>query len=152
MTSRWQWCLWNPSPAEHNTITICLHQEQSVHRSMCTCAYQPFRGICVKLMKCVGYLQSTVHEKECVCEHACILIQVHVETSAWKCFIFWKRNKDKSAVCIYFVSMSERMCARVQQGFMSDRPSCGLGQWSITLWWWGAGMTTALSAPLATVW
>lgn len=49
---------------------ICLQQETSVLRSMCTCAYQPFRGIYVKFMKCVGCSQGVMHEKECACMHS----------------------------------------------------------------------------------
>lgn len=49
---------------------ISLQQETSVHRSMCTCAYQPFRGIYVKFMMCVGCSQGVMHEKECACMHS----------------------------------------------------------------------------------
>lgn len=74
-------------------------------------------------------------EKECVCGCACVcitcvLIRVYVKTSL-KVFRFWKRNKEMSSVCIYSVSV----CLCTQQSFMSGRASCGLGQWSITLWW-----------------
>ena len=66
------------SAAEHDNNVMSLQQEPSVHRSTCTCAYQPFRGICVKLMKCVRCSQGIMHEKECVCVSVRVCMGSHL--------------------------------------------------------------------------
>lgn len=95
-----------------------------------------------------------VHRPLCVkrkCVFVCTHIQVHVQVSALKCLSVWQQNKESLlSVCGVCVCVCVRMY--VQENFMSGRASCGLGQWSITLWWWGDGMTSALSAPPASVW
>lgn len=127
--------------AVHN---MWLQQEQSGDRSLCACAYQPFRCICVKLMKWVGCPQNIMHAKECVC--------VCVQALALMCVCGRGIKKGLLSVCILLVHVCVHACVCVQQKFMSGRAFCGLGQWSITLWWWWDEMTTALSVPLASAW
>lgn len=101
LTSRWHCCLRNLRAAVQAT-SFCLCQHASVQRSMCTCASQPFRGICVKFMMCVGCSQGVMHEKECACMH---VPSLECMQRPWleRVFLFWKRNKEKSAVCMYSV-------------------------------------------------
>lgn len=69
-------------------------------------------------MKCVGYSQRIMHEKECVyvCvfERACALLQVNAETNLESLSFCWKGNKEKGC-CLYVFCeyMCEGECVRV---------------------------------------
>ncbi len=80
------------------------------------------RNMCVRVCVCL-----------CVCMHVFSFECTPYSDVSLKVFCFWKRNREKSAVCMYLVNTYHSVhvcvcvcvCVCVQQSFMSGRASCG---------------------------
>ena len=115
VTSRWRWCLWNLLLSTTTTSwacsrnQVCIGQRVHVHInhsegfvSSLWSVCDVHRALCMRRNVCV-----------CLCVYAWALIWVDVETLAWKCFVFWTRNKEKCGVCMYSLSTCKCVCVCV---------------------------------------